>query len=100
VESIGEFEIHLWEDQIELDELGRLVHHPLNGRYQHFDNRIKRDFGSQGYLSFAGHDLDTSEILSDVRVFHLWFYGAVEDSGGREEWADPLRAIVLERLSG
>jgi hypothetical protein len=48
-------------------------------------------------LSFAGKHLIESSILDDVRVMELLIYG--ENDGGPEDWADPLRAAILARLS-
>jgi hypothetical protein len=89
---LNEYEVHLWEDKIEKDENGKIIHHPLNSRY---------GFGSShGHLTFGGHNLDKSQKLDDVRVFYLEFYGEPKETHDREEWADPLRFEVLNRLTG
>lgn len=88
--------VELWEGRIRTDELGHAVHHPLNGPYYSGTERVGTSYG---HLTFAGHDLDKSDILDDVRVFHLEFYGEPPHLRDREAWADPLRAKALRRLS-
>lgn len=94
-----DYRVELWEDEIERDKVGKLVHHPLNSRYGTAPVNGK-DRGSYGHLTFAGHDLDKSPILGDIKVFYLEFKGVLEETYEKEEWADPLRADVLKRLSG
>ncbi len=91
-----EYEIKLWEDKIERDSEGRVTHHPLNSRY--FLSHGK-DVPSFGHLTFGGHDLDRSTLLSDIRVFYLQFFGETDPVQDQEAWADPLRAKVLQHLS-
>jgi hypothetical protein len=91
------YEVDFWEDEIERDETGRVVHHPLNSRYY---VKYREDTASYGHLTFGGHDLDKSPILDDVKVFYLEFKGEPEKVHDREEWADPLRVEVLKRLTG
>jgi hypothetical protein len=95
--TLYENEVELWEDEIVRDEAGTIIHHPLNSRYF---VTLGKDTVSYGYLSFCGHDMDKSSILEDVKVFHLWFKGDPDEPSGREAWADPLRAEVLQRLTG
>jgi hypothetical protein len=54
------------------------------------------DNSTHGMLAFEGHDLTESNLLVDVRVFYLEFYGYPITS--EEIWADPLRAQALSRL--
>jgi hypothetical protein len=96
METLNEYEVDLWEDEIERDETGRVVHHPLNSRYYVID---REDTASYGLLTFGGHDLDKSPILEDVKVFYLEFKGGPEEIDDREGWADPLRVEVLKRLT-
>ena len=96
-----DYKVELWEDKIKRDENGTLIHHPLNSRYYKGigpDNA--EDYPSYGHLTFAGHDLDKSPILGDIKVFYLEFKGILEETYDKEEWADPLRADVLKHLSG
>lgn len=90
------YEVNLWEDEIQRDETGKFVHHPLNSRYF---VRFGEDTVSYGHLTFAGHDLDKSHILDDVKVFYLEFRSDQEGTDDREGWADPLRVELLHRLS-
>ncbi len=90
------YEVNLWEDEIRRDETGKIVHHPLNSIYCFNDGS---DMPGYGHLTFAGHDMDKSSILEDVKVFYLEFRGEPEEIYDREAWADPLRAEVLIRLS-
>lgn len=96
METVDQYEVEFREDVIKKDKTGAIVHHPLNGVYTTLDGRDK---SSHGYLTFGGHDLDKSSILDDVKVFHLEFWGEPEETHDREEWADPLRAVVLDRLT-
>jgi hypothetical protein len=96
METMNEYRVDLWEDEIEYDEKGKVVHHPLNSRYF---VTLGQDTVSYGYLTFAGHNLDKSSVLSDIKVFYLEFKGD-EDTYYREEWANPLRIQVLLRLTG
>ena len=64
--------VHLWEDEIRRDESGKIIHHPLNGKYTFLDGK---DWVSYGHLTFGGHDLDKSPLLDDVKVFYLEFHG-------------------------
>lgn len=97
MDADDEYQVELWEDDIERDETGRVVHHPLNSRYF---VRMNEDTVSYGYLSFAGHHLDKSPILNDIKVFYLEFKGLSDETYEKEEWADPLRIEVLNRLTG
>ncbi len=90
-----EYYVHLWEDEIERDEIGKVIHHPLNSRYF---IEYGKDTVSYGYLSFAGHDLDKSDNLSDVKVFYLEFQGESKATDNRDAWADPIRERVLNCL--
>ncbi len=96
METMNQYEVDLWEDEIERDESGRVTHHPLNSRYFVV---LGEDTVSYGHLTFAGHDLDKSPVLGDIKVFYLEFKGEPEGSIDREEWADPLRTEVLNRLT-
>lgn len=96
MDSSKEYEVELWEDEVERDETGIVVHHPLNSRYYVI---LGKDSVSYGHLTFAGHDLDESQILENIKVFYLEFKGEPEEIYDREEWADPLRLEVLRRLS-
>jgi hypothetical protein len=91
-----DFEVKLWEDEIERDEAGKITHHPLNSRYF---VTLGEDIPSYGHLTFCGHDMDKSPLFDDVRVFYLQFFGR-PDEHDREAWADPLRVEVLQRLTG
>jgi len=96
MDTSNDFEVRLWEDEIEKDEIGKIVHHPLNSRYF---VKLGEDTVSYGHLSFCGHDMDKSSILDDVKVFYLQFFGRPEDYD-REDWADPLRQEVLYHITG
>lgn len=89
------YEVKLWEDKIEKDQFGQVIHHPLNSRYNFTD----RNNISYGYLTFAGHNLAKSTILDNVRVFYLQFFGEANDVFYQEDWANPLRIEVLRRLN-
>jgi len=91
-----EYEVRLWEDKVKKDNSGRIIHHPLNGPYRFSTGA---DMPSYGHLTFGGHDLAESSILSDVKVFYLEFFGEPPSTLDREAWADPLRAEALQRLS-
>ncbi len=97
METMNEYRVELWEDDIERDGTGRIIHHPLNSRYYIV---LGKDTVSYGHLTFGGHDLDKSPILDDVKVFYLEFKGISDETYEKEEWADPLRAEVLIRLTG
>ena len=90
-----DYEVRLTEDKI-LVEQGQIVHHPLNGPYKF---RSGQDMPSYGHFTFGGHNLDSSPLFSDIRVFYLDFFGEADSTLDREAWADPLRGIVLQRLS-
>jgi len=94
---MNEYVVDFWEDEIVRDEAGNIVHHPLNSRYF---VHLGKDTVSYGYLTFAGHDLDKSPILDVIKVFYLEFKGVSDETYEKEEWADPLRAEVLNRLTG
>ncbi len=96
MERYLEYEVILWEDEIERDVTGKITHHPLNSRYsiKHGEDTV-----SYGHLTFAGHDLDKSSILEDVKVFYLEFRGEPKEVYDREEWADTFRTEVLNRLT-
>jgi hypothetical protein len=87
-----EYQVEFWEDKITRNEDGQLIHHPLNSLYK-FNGA---DYPSYGYLTFCGHDLDKSQILSDLHVYYLEFFG--EENRDREAWADNLRVDVLKSL--
>ncbi len=89
--------VELFEDKIQLDEGGKIIHHPLESLYYHFkDQRLKP--ANRNQLTFAGDNLMDTNICSEVKVFYLWFSGELELD--REEWADPLRVETLKRLTG
>lgn len=95
-----EFDIELYEDTIEKDDLGRIIHHLLNTLHGGGDkNRT-----SYGHLTYAGHDLAASNILDDVRVYYVHFRGPMggpynQSIDDRELWAHPLRIDILSRLA-
>ena len=66
-----EYTVKLWEDKVEKDETGKIIHHPLNSRYYRIWGQ---DIESYGHLTFGGHDLDKSSLLDDIRVFYLEFH--------------------------
>jgi hypothetical protein len=96
MESLNGYKVELWEDEIEWDEYGQIIHHPLNSRY--FVTTGKGSV-SYGHLTFAGHDLDKSEILENIKIYYLEFKGKSVEDYDREEWANILRVEVLNRLS-
>ena len=93
----NQYEVNLWQDEIERDGSGKIVHHPLNSRYYVV---LGKDTASYGHLTFGGHDLDISPILDDIKVFYLEFKSDPAKNDDYELWANPLRAKVLQRLSG
>ena len=91
-----DYSVNLWEDEIEKDKTGKVVHHPLNSRYFF---TLGKDIPSYGHLTFGGHDLDKSLILDDVKVFYLEFHCDPGETDDREGWAVPLRVEVLKNLT-
>jgi hypothetical protein len=89
--------IELFEDEFQQNENGKVIHHPLDSLYYHYKNQGKKP-ANLNHLTFAGDNLTETNIYNDVKVFDLWFSGELELD--REEWADPLRAEILKRLTG
>lgn len=89
-------QVELRKDEVIRDANGQITHHPLNGLYRSISGE---DRSGYGHLTFGGHNLANSQLLDDVNVFYLFFYGESSDVEGREAWADPLRVEVLQRLS-
>ncbi len=82
----------------ELDENGILKNHPLRFLYYFYDDG--REPTNVNELTFTGDNLYRSQILNDVQLFDLIFHGEPPEEVYKEEWANPLRAEVLKRLSG
>ncbi len=87
-----DYEIKLYEDDIEKDDEGKILYHPFIGPYYRLPNNNSIP------IYFAGPDLVESKILEDIRVFFLMIHGE-PDHSGREPWADPIRCDIFERLS-
>ncbi len=91
------YKVILYEDEWKVGVDGSIHYSPIqNLQYSPPD----RDLITYGCLTFAGHDLDKSTLLTDTKVFCLEFYGEMPDELFHEAWADPLRAEVLKKLSG
>jgi hypothetical protein len=88
--------IELFEDDIQLSESGEVIHHPLDQLYYHYEEP-GREPVNQNYLTFAGDHLTKSNLMGDLKIFHLEFSGEPELDG--EAWANPIRAEVLKRLT-
>ncbi|MCB9134022.1 MAG: hypothetical protein H6636_01250 [Anaerolineales bacterium] len=87
-----ECEIEISEFDIETikNEEGVIIQHRFYTVYQHFRSPLD--------LMFAGKDLAYSNLLDDVRLFGVTFWGEPE-TVYREAWADPLRLKIFQRLA-
>lgn len=90
----SEYRVELTEVSVERNMQGGIIHHPLNNFYQEGGGH-KFHYGD---VALAGHDLDESDRLDDVRSYWLYFHGEPDDQRDREEWADPLRVATLRSL--
>lgn len=89
-------EVFPYHDEWKYSKNGSVLHSP----FQNFDNVLPISLSkTYGCLTFAGHDLEKSQILNDINVFCLEFSGECSEMRDREKWANPIRGKVLRRLS-
>ena len=86
------------ESEVIVNDKGEVNSHPLRMLYDYSETTKK--YINLHEFAFAGDDLQESKILHDIRLFEVIFHGEPNDKRWREAWADPLRADILERLSG
>jgi hypothetical protein len=86
--------IEFAEGLVQRNMQGVITHHPLSDFYRVGDGK-KYHYGD---VAFAGHDLDESDRLDDVRSYWLYFHGEPISVRDREAWADPLRVAALRSL--
>lgn len=86
------------ESKVIVNDKGEVTSHPLRMLYD-YNETTKKNINLNEFV-FAGDYLQESKILHDIRLFEVIFHGEPQEKRWREEWADPLRADILERLSG
>lgn len=88
------YEIDVYKEEIETDDDGNVIYHPLYGRKP----VSGREATTYGIMTFGGRNLDKASQLSGISYYCIQFFGESDQKHGREAWADPIRASILNDL--
>jgi hypothetical protein len=95
MESINQYVIEVSEGKVWIDKNGK-IHHPFDKLYGYARPLSRSELTS---LTFATREIVASPLTQAIKVFYVKFFGEAAEEKDREAWADPLRALILERLS-
>ncbi len=90
----AEYEILFSPNETIRDEAGNITYHPLDGPYPREDG-----IGTPALYFSYNYYVRNLALFNDIKVVNVMFFRRPAGRDGREAWADPIRAAMLERLA-